>query len=71
MTPAAATELALAPRPQPSPEVLAALAAAVELAWPVPTAPDAQDPVHHIWRFSGRWWNKPAPVRRERPWAQR
>ena len=20
------------------------------------------------WRFSGRWWSKPIPVRRNRPW---
>jgi hypothetical protein len=22
------------------------------------------------WRFSGRWWARPAATRRERPWAR-
>ncbi|MEA3056188.1 MAG: hypothetical protein QOD30_1620, partial [Actinomycetota bacterium] len=21
------------------------------------------------WRFSGRWWSRPVPVRRFRPWS--
>ncbi len=25
--------------------------------------------MHEPWRFSGRWWNKPVPLRRDRPWA--
>jgi hypothetical protein len=63
--------LTLRPRPLPDPEVLAAITAAVQLAWPRPGPVDAQDPVHEAWRFSGRWWNKPVPLRRERPWARR
>jgi hypothetical protein len=63
--------LALLPRPQPDPAVLAAIIAAAELAWPEPAPPDEQDPVHQTWRFSGRWWNKPTPLRRDRPWARR
>jgi hypothetical protein len=63
--------LGLLARPEPEPEVLAAIAAAVQLAWPVPGPPDEQDPVHQSWRFSGRWWSKPAPMRRDRPWARR
>ncbi|HVA06356.1 MAG TPA: hypothetical protein VNG12_06415 [Acidimicrobiales bacterium] len=66
-----AVNLALLPRPEPGPEVLAAITAAVQLTWPQPTTPDALDPVHQAWRFSGRWWNKPTPLRRERPWARR
>jgi len=50
---------------------LAAIAAAVQLAWPRPMPADEHDPVHEPWRFSGRWWNKPAPLRRDRPWARR
>jgi hypothetical protein len=70
---AAATSLALSgPRP-PDPAVLAAITAAVELAWPRPAAaagPDEHDPAHEAWRFSGRWWNKPVPLGRDRPWAR-
>ena len=64
-------QLTLRPRPGPDPEVLAVIAAAVELSWPQPAPPDEQDPVHQSWRFSGRWWNKPTPLRRDRPWARR
>jgi hypothetical protein len=63
--------LTLRPRPLPDPEVLAAITAAVQLAWPRPGPADEHDPVHEAWRFSGRWWNKPVPLRRERPWARR
>ena len=63
--------LTLRPRPEPNPDVLAAITAAVQLAWPRPAQPDQNNPVHEAWRFSGRWWNKPVPVRRERPWARR
>ena len=39
--------------------------------WPGPARrpADEHDPVHEAWRFSGRWWNKPVPMRRDRPWA--
>ena len=57
--------------PGPDPAVLAAVAAAVDEVWPRARAGegDAADPAHRVWRFSGRWWNKPAPIRRDRPWA--
>jgi hypothetical protein len=64
-------QLALRPPPQPDAAVLAAISAAVQLAWPRPALADEQDPVHQAWRFSGRWWHKPVPLRRDRPWAQR
>jgi len=64
-------QLSLRPRPEPDPAVLAAIASAVQLAWPRPAAPDEQQPVHQAWRFSGRWWNKPVPVSRDRPWTRR
>jgi hypothetical protein len=58
----------LAPRPTPSAEVLAVIAAAVQEGWPRPAAfADVSDPAHRVWRFSGRWWNKPIPMRRDRP----
>jgi hypothetical protein len=49
------------------PEV-AAILAAVEALWPRPV-PEAAGPVGPPpWRFSGRWWAKPATARRDRPW---
>jgi hypothetical protein len=63
--------LTLRPPPEPDPAVLAAIASAVQLAWPRPPEADALNPVHEAWRFSGRWWNKPVPLRRDRPWAGR
>ncbi|MCB1013820.1 MAG: hypothetical protein KDB10_01695 [Acidimicrobiales bacterium] len=60
-----ATRTQLAP---PGPEELAAIVAAVEVTWPKPvvggTDPRATTP---RWRFSGRWWTKPIPARRDRP----
>jgi len=52
----------------PGEEELAAIVAAVEIAWPRPVAvqPVKQEPSR--WRFAGRWWGKPIPVRRDRPW---
>jgi hypothetical protein len=64
-------QLSLRPRPDIDPAVLSAITATVQLAWPRPAPPDEHDPVHDAWRFSGRWWHKPVPLRRDRPWAQR
>jgi hypothetical protein len=64
-------QVALLARPAPSPEILAAITSAAQLVWPQPAPPDAQDPVHDAWRFSGRWWAQPAAMRRARPWARR
>jgi hypothetical protein len=54
--------------PTPSDEEAAAIAAAIECAWPrsVPLAIEADPPTQ--WRFSGRWWNKPVAASRSRPW---
>lgn len=51
----------------PSPEEVAAIVAAVEATWPraVVQAPVQEPP---RWRFAGRWWSRPIPTRRERPW---
>jgi len=58
------------PGPAPTPQELAAIVAAVELAWPRPViaaaAPETGPP---RWRFSGRWWVRPVPSRRDRPWS--
>jgi hypothetical protein len=52
--------------PEPTDEEAAAIVAAIELAWPRPVeaGPPAAPP---RWRFSGRWWTKPIPARRDRP----
>ncbi|HEV7888379.1 MAG TPA: hypothetical protein VGO92_12535 [Acidimicrobiales bacterium] len=52
----------------PSPEQLAAIVAAVEMAWPRPVVPAQQAAEPLRWRFSGRWWVRPIPSRRDRPW---
>ena len=64
-------QLTLRPRPEPDPAVLAAIASAVQLAWPRPAPYEEQQPVHAAWRFGGRWWNKPVPISRDRPWTGR
>jgi hypothetical protein len=58
----------VAVHPAPTPAVLTAIVAAVEEAWPRPVAADdtGGQPVS-AWRFSGRWWSKPLPSRRDRP----
>ena len=53
--------------PLPTDEEAAAIAAAVEVAWPRAVADDG-GPTTPRWRFSGRWWGKPIPLRRNRPW---
>jgi hypothetical protein len=57
------------------PEVVAAIAAAVEACWPRPQASSreatAREPgaPEYVWRMSGRWWSKPIASRRDRPWS--
>jgi hypothetical protein len=56
-------------RPTGSEDEIAAIVAALELVWPEPGAAVAgSDDEPTRWRFSGRWWTKPAPLRRDRPW---
>ena len=44
----------------PSPEELAAIVAAVEMAWPRPVVAVSDDGGRPpAWRFSGRWWVAP------------
>jgi hypothetical protein len=54
-------------RSEPSAEELAAIVAAIEVAWPRPVAA-AEPATPPRWRFAGRWWSKPVAVRRDRPW---
>lgn len=53
--------------PDPTAEEVAAIAAAIEVAWPRPSAGGEVDIEPARWRFSGRWWSKPLPSRRARP----
>jgi hypothetical protein len=59
----------------PEPEIVAAIAAAVELCWPRPQAGEpagraGRGGPEYVWRFSGRWWNRPVVLRRDRPWTE-
>ena len=51
----------------PTDEEVAAIVAAVEVATPRAGAP-APAPESPRWRWSGRWWSRPIPQRRVRPW---
>lgn len=53
--------------PDPSEEEVAAILAAIEVSRPRAAAagPTSSNP---RWRWSGRWWTKPIPQRRNRPY---
>jgi len=53
--------------PIPTDEEAAAIVAAVEASWPRAVTRGEPAPPPR-WRFAGRWWSKPIPVRRDRPW---
>lgn len=54
-------------RPEATDDEVAAIVSALALVWPGPSA-DADEPEPPVrWRFSGRWWVKPLPLRRDRP----
>jgi hypothetical protein len=53
--------------PDASTEEVAAIMAAIEVVWPRPHHEGGHVDASR-WRFSGRWWSKPVPVRRDRPW---
>ena len=55
--------------PAATDEEAAAIAAAVEALWPKPVAASAPDRSLDVWKFSGRWWSQPIPLRRARPWV--
>jgi len=54
--------------PDPTDEEAAAIAAALAAVTGGPSvaAPDAG--AISRWRWSGRWWTKPVPLGRDRPW---
>ncbi|HMQ24705.1 MAG TPA: hypothetical protein PKA98_01855 [Acidimicrobiales bacterium] len=52
----------------PTDEEAAAIVAAIEAVWPrAGLAADDPRALTPRWRFSGRWWSKPIPARRDRP----
>lgn len=55
--------------PAPTPEEAAAIVAATEALWPKPVVLVDADAAARVpvWRFSSRWWSKPLPARRDRP----
>jgi hypothetical protein len=53
--------------PEASDEEVAAIVSALQLSWPPPAVGDGDDAEPARWRFSGRWWTKPLPLRRGRP----
>ncbi len=56
--------------PAPTDEEAVAVVAAVEALWPRPVAEGSFEGDRRIptWRFSGRWWARPVPSRRGRPY---
>jgi hypothetical protein len=55
--------------PTPNEEETAAIVAAVEALWPRPMVVVAEPAAQPSpWRFSGRWWARPLPLRRDRPY---
>jgi hypothetical protein len=68
-----AADRGLPPRPAVDPTIVVMVAAAVDQVWPRPAPPaiasDDENPAHRTWRFSGRWWSRPMPARRDRPWV--
>jgi hypothetical protein len=63
----AATGAAVTRGGEPTDEEVAAIVTAIEVVWPRP-APAEDTATLPRWRFSGRWWTKPVPLRRSRPW---
>ena len=54
--------------PEPDDVEAAAIVAAYEALWPKPVLHTARpERTTPAWRFSGRWWASPLPLRRARP----
>lgn len=53
--------------PEPTEEEVAAIMAAIEAATPRGGGAPTRDGGPR-WRWSGRWWTRPVPQRRIRPW---
>lgn len=52
--------------PDPTEEEAVAIVAALQVA--TAGGAEAPEPEPPRWRFSGRWWAQPIPLRRTRPW---
>jgi hypothetical protein len=56
--------------PAATDEEAVAIVAALEALWPKPMVPGTgADRQPGVWKFSGRWWSQPIPLRRARPWV--
>jgi hypothetical protein len=55
-------------KPTPTDEEVAAIVAAIEATSPRPVLVESAPSGPPAWRFSSRWWRRPIPARRERPW---
>lgn len=53
-------------RPNPTDDEAAAIAAALTTLLAGSGTETTRPPER--WRFSGRWWSQPIPMRRNRPW---
>lgn len=53
--------------PSPTDEEAAAIVAAIEMSTPRAVVEQAGVTTPR-WRWSGRWWAKPVPLNRTRPW---
>jgi hypothetical protein len=55
--------------PTPTDEEAAAITAAMHALWPAPIIVSEEERIRDtIWKFSGRWWSRPLPARRDRPY---
>ncbi len=56
--------------PEPTEDEAAAIAAALHTVLAASGAPAGDDApaADPVWRFSGRWWNRPVAQARLRPW---
>lgn len=55
--------------PEPTDEEAAAIVAAIDALWPHAAAAAESPRRQSAWKFSGRWWTQPIPLRRARPWT--
>jgi hypothetical protein len=53
-------------RPEPTEEEAVAIAAALQVVLAPASAPGVRAEESR-WRWSGRWWSRPVPARRDRP----
>ena len=55
--------------PTPTDEEAVAIASAMQVLWPRPVVVSEQEHARNTaWKFSGRWWSVPLPMRRDRPY---